>query len=68
MPSDAPRYTASRSPGNVGELTDAPKEAVVALRRGPIGALVVASIAVAILFIGWVALYFFLFIPRGPIG
>ncbi len=68
MPSDAPRYTASRSSGNVAELTGAPKEAAVALRRGPIGALVVASIAVAILFIGWIALYFFLFIPRGPIG
>jgi hypothetical protein len=44
------------------------EEAAQALRNGPIGALVVASIAVALLFIGWLAFYFFLFMPRGPIG
>ena len=43
-------------------------ELVAALRSGPIGALVVAAIAVALLFIGWIAFYFFLFLPRGPIG
>ena len=32
------------------------------------GALVVAAIAVALLFIGWLAFYFLLFMPRGPIG
>jgi hypothetical protein len=32
------------------------------------GALVVASIAVALLFIGWLAFYFLLFLPRGAIG
>jgi hypothetical protein len=46
----------------------APDEAARALRNGPIGALVVAAIAVALLFIGWMAFYFFLFLPRGPIG
>lgn len=53
------------------ELVAAPigqDEAVQALRSGPIGALVVAAIAVALLFIGWIAFYFFLFLPRGPIG
>jgi hypothetical protein len=43
-------------------------QAVEALRNGPRGALVIAGIAVAILFIGWLAFYFLLFLPRGPIG
>ena len=45
-----------------------PDETAQALRNGPVGAFVVASIAVALLFIGWMAFYFFLFLPRGPIG
>ncbi len=32
------------------------------------GAFVVASIAVGILLIGWLAFYFLLFVPRGPSG
>ena len=32
------------------------------------GALVVAGISVALLFIGWLAFYFLLFMPRGSIG
>jgi hypothetical protein len=44
------------------------EEAIKALRDGPRGALVIAGIAVGILFIGWLAFYFFLFLPRGPIG
>ncbi len=43
-------------------------EAAEALRNGPIGALVIAGIAVAILLIGWLAFYFFLFMPRGVSG
>jgi hypothetical protein len=53
------------------ELIAAPvgaDQAAQALRNGPIGALVVAAIAVAVLFIGWIAFYFLLFLPRGPIG
>jgi hypothetical protein len=38
------------------------------LQHGPRGALVVAGIAVALLFIGWLAFYFLLFMPRGSIG
>jgi hypothetical protein len=41
---------------------------VRALRNGPVGALVVASITAALLFIGWLAFYFLLFMPRGAIG
>ena len=44
------------------------EEAAKALRSGPTGALAVASISVAVLFIGWIAFYFLLFLPRGPIG
>ena len=43
-------------------------EAAEALRIGPVGALVIASVAVALLLIGWMAFYFLLFMPRGPIG
>jgi hypothetical protein len=42
--------------------------AAEALRNGPMGALVVASLAVGLLFIGWMLFYFLLFLPRGPIG
>jgi hypothetical protein len=43
-------------------------EAARALRNGPIGAVVVAGIAVGLLFAGWLAFYFLLFMPRGLIG
>jgi hypothetical protein len=43
-------------------------DAATALKDGPIGALVVSAIAVGLLFIGWMAFYFLLFVPRGPIG
>jgi hypothetical protein len=43
-------------------------DAAEALKNGPIGALVISAIAVGLLFIGWMAFYFLLFMPRGPIG
>jgi hypothetical protein len=43
-------------------------QAAQALRDGPIGAYVVAGIAVGLLFLGWLAFYFLLFMPRGSIG
>jgi hypothetical protein len=42
--------------------------AAAALRHGPRGALIIAGIATALLLIGWLAFYFFLFLPRGDIG
>jgi hypothetical protein len=42
--------------------------AAEALKHGPRGALVLASIAVGLLFVGWLLFYFVLFIPRGPVG
>ena len=63
MASDPPHRSAAHSSDDVGA-----DEAAEALRHGPVGALLVASIAVGLLFLGWLAFYFFLFMPRGPIG
>jgi hypothetical protein len=43
-------------------------QAAQALKNGPVGAFAVASIAVGLLLIAWLAFYFFLFMPRGPSG
>lgn len=67
MPPDEPHHSAAHSVDDV-EASIGVLEAAQALRDGPSGALVVAGIAVSLLFIGWLAFYFFLFMPRGPIG
>ena len=67
MPTDETHHSAAARPEHVAALIGA-DEAAQALRNGPIGALVVAGIAVALLFIGWMAFYFLLFLPRGPVG
>ena len=54
-------------PEDVAAPIDA-DEAARALNDGATGALIVASIAVGLLFIGWLAFYFLLFMPRGTIG
>ncbi|WP_155951198.1 hypothetical protein [Rhizobium mesoamericanum] len=38
------------------------------LRNGPRGALFLSTVAVLLILAGWLAFYFLLFIPRGPIG
>jgi len=38
------------------------------LKQGPRGALFLATISVLALLAGWLAFYFLLFMPRGPIG
>ena len=59
--------SAASSPQHVARpISD--EAAAEALKHGPRGALLVASIAVAILLLGWLAFYFFLFLPRGAIG
>jgi hypothetical protein len=67
MPLDQPHDSAAHTPEHVAAPVGA-EEAAFALRNGPTGALIVASIAVAVLFIGWLAFYFLLFLPRGAIG
>ena len=42
--------------------------AAEALKRGPVGALILSAIAVGLLFIGWILFYFLLFMGRGPVG
>jgi hypothetical protein len=59
-----------RSPGSGGQVA-APIELdaiAEAIEYGPRGAILVAGIATALLFVGWLAFYFLLFIPRGSIG
>lgn len=67
MPLDQPHNSAAHPPEHVAAPVGA-EEVAFALRNGPMGALIVASIAVAVLFIGWLAFYFLLFLPRGAIG
>ena len=67
MSIDEPHHSAAARPEHVA-VPIGPDEAARALRNGPVGALVVAAIAVGILFIGWMAFYFLLFLPRGPVG
>jgi hypothetical protein len=38
------------------------------LKHGARGAFVVAGISAGLLFIGWLAFYFLLFLPRGSVG
>jgi hypothetical protein len=67
MQSEESHHSAAHLRENVAAPIGA-EEAARALASGPIGAFVVASIAVGLLFLGWIAFYFFLFIPRGAIG
>jgi len=39
-----------------------------ALRHGPRGAFFVAGVSLSLLFVGWLAFYFLLFMPRGSVG
>ncbi len=67
MPTAEPHHSAADRPEHVAAPITA-DSAAEALRNGPRGALVVAAIAVGLLFIGWMLFYFLLFLPRGPIG
>ena len=67
MPIDEPHDSAAHLPEHVAAPIGS-DEAAEALRDGPVGALLIASIAVGLLLAGWMAFYFLLFMPRGPIG
>ena len=64
---DVPHTSAAARPEHVAAPIDT-MTAAAALRGGPRGALLLASISVGLLFLGWLAFYFFLFMPRGPVG
>jgi hypothetical protein len=38
------------------------------LEGGPKGAVAVSLIAVGLLMVGWLGMYFLVFLPRGPVG
>jgi hypothetical protein len=65
MASDDPYESAPRSLDGSAAAVHAAKQA---LSGGPMGAYLIAGIAVGLLFIGWLAFYFLLFMPRGSIG
>ena len=39
-----------------------------AMGEAPRGALIISGIAVGLLLVGWLGLYFLVFLPRGPVG
>jgi hypothetical protein len=64
---EAPQPFSTQSAAHPGGPLGA-EDAAQALRDGPIGAYVVAGVAVGLLFLGWLAFYFLVFLPRGAIG
>jgi hypothetical protein len=65
--SSQPHVSAAARIEHVAAPIDA-ETAAEALKHGPRGALVVATIAVGLLFVGWLLFYFVLFLPRGSVG
>lgn len=61
-------------PGYPSGLHDYPSDAEerraleAAMEETPRGALVVAAIAVGLLIVGWIGLYFLVFLARGTVG
>ena len=60
----------SRAAGPGSEVTDEVDEVALArvMRTVPIGAGVLAGLAVALLVLGYLLIYIFVFIPRGSVG
>ena len=65
--SSQPHASAAARIEHVAAPVDA-ETAAEALKHGPRGALIVAAIAVGLLFVGWLLFYFVLFLPRGSVG
>ena len=64
---DAPHRSAAHLPEHVAAPIGA-QAAAEALENGPRGALLLASISVGLLLIGWLLFTYLLVLPRGPIG
>jgi len=67
MATDESHHSAAARPEHVAVPIDT-ETAINSLKYGPRGAFLVAGIAVGLLFLGWLAFYFLLFIPRGSVG
>jgi hypothetical protein len=65
--SERPQSPPARPIKPVSPPTDA-SSATDKFEYVPRGAFLVAGISVGLLFIGWIAFYFLLFLPRGSIG
>lgn len=55
---EAPKESNTTTGADVAEI----------LRRGPRGAMLIAGVAVGMLFLGWLLFYFVLFMSRGYVG
>jgi hypothetical protein len=60
----------SSAAGGPSEVPDEVDEAALAevMRTVPLGAAVLAGAAVALMVLGYLAIYLFIFLPRGPVG
>ena len=63
----ANQFPAAESPPEAGDQVDDAALAVV-MRVVPLGAGVVAGTAVALVVMGFLAIYLLIFLPRGPVG
>lgn len=61
-----PSYPAG--PHDYASDADELKRLEAAMDGTPRGALVVSAIAVGLLLVGWLGLYFIVFLSRGPVG
>jgi len=69
MATDGPE--ANRAASTPTENLSEPAELstmIADMKHGPRGALFLAVISVSLLLLSWLAFYFLLFMPRGPIG
>jgi len=64
---DEPHFSAAADPAGAAAPIRA-DEAVEALRRGPVGALVLSAVSTGLLLVGWLLFYFLIFLRRGSIG
>jgi hypothetical protein len=65
--SSGSHHSAAALPEHVAAPIDT-DAALEALKHGPRGALFLAAVSVSLLLVSWLAFYFLLFLPRGPIG
>ena len=62
-----PQPSAANSPSEASDEVDAAALDEV-MRVVPLGAGVLAGTAVALMVLGYLAIYLFVFLPRGPVG